>query len=94
MPTILRWGPYRAFFYSNEGGEPPHIHVRSGDFEAKFWLHDLSVDMFPEDGCLRVYGVGEDGVTAFTEYGIECLRQIIADERAAGDAPPQVKPTE
>jgi hypothetical protein len=38
--------------------------------------------------------LGEDGVTAFTEYGIECLRQIIADERAAGDAPPQVKPTE
>ena len=43
MPTVLRWGPYRAFFYSNERGEPPHIHVRSGDFEAKFWLHDLSV---------------------------------------------------
>jgi hypothetical protein len=43
MPTVLRWGPYRAFFYPNERGEPPHIHVRSGDFEAKFWLHDLSV---------------------------------------------------
>ena len=43
MPTVLRWGPYRAFFYSNEGGEPPHIHVRAGDFEAKFWLHDLSI---------------------------------------------------
>jgi hypothetical protein len=56
-------------------------------------LHDLSVDMFPEDGCLRVYGVGEDGVTAFTEYGIECLRQIIADQRAAGKAPPEVNPT-
>jgi hypothetical protein len=41
MPTVLRWGPYRAFSYSNERGEPPHIHVRSGDFEAKFWLHDL-----------------------------------------------------
>jgi hypothetical protein len=58
--------------------------------EDEDWLHDLSVDMFPEDGCLRVYGVGEDGVTAFTEYGIECLRQIIADQRAAGNAPPEV----
>jgi hypothetical protein len=29
---------------------------------------------------------------SFTEYGIECLRQTIADERAAGHAPPQVKP--
>ena len=53
-----------------------------------------SIDMFPEDGCLRVYGVGEDGVTAFTKDGIECLQQIIADERTARRAPPQVKPTE
>ena len=43
MPTVLRWGPYRAFFYSNENGEPAHVHVRSGNMEAKFWLHDLSV---------------------------------------------------
>jgi Domain of unknown function (DUF4160) len=43
VPTVLRWGPYRAFFYSNEGGEPAHVHVRMGDKEAKFWLHDLSV---------------------------------------------------
>ena len=62
--------------------------------EDEHWLHELSIDMFPEDGCLHVYGVGEHGVTAFTEYGIECLRQIIADERAAGRAPPQVKSTE
>ena len=62
--------------------------------EDEDWLYELSIDMFPEDGCLRVYGVGEDGVTAFTRDGIECLQQIIADERAAGRAPPQVKPIE
>ena len=50
--------------------------------------------MFPEDGCLHVYGVGEDGVTAFTEYGIECLKQIIADERAAGRAPRPLSPAQ
>jgi Domain of unknown function (DUF4160) len=43
MPTVLRWGPYRAYFYSNERGEPAHVHVRAGDREAKFWLHDLAV---------------------------------------------------
>lgn len=43
MPTVLRWGPYRAFFYSADGNEPPHVHVRNGDKEAKFWLRDLSV---------------------------------------------------
>jgi len=62
--------------------------------EDELWLHELSIDMFPEDGCLRVYGVGEDGVTAFTRDGIECLQQIIANERAARRAPPQVQPTE
>ena len=45
--------------------------------------------MFPEDGCLHVYGVGEDGVTAFTQDGIDNLKQIIADEREAGKAPPR-----
>jgi hypothetical protein len=49
--------------------------------------------MFAEDGCLRAYGVGEDGVTAFTEYGIECLKQIIADEKADGRAPPPIRST-
>jgi hypothetical protein len=48
--------------------------------------------LFPEEGCLWVYGVGEDGVPAFTKDGIENLRQIIADERSAGPTPPQVKP--
>jgi len=60
--------------------------------EDEDWLYDLSIDMFPEDGCLRVYGIGEDGVTAFTKYGIECLREIIADKRKTGYAPPEGKP--
>ena len=38
MPTILRIGPHRFFFYSNEGNEPMHIHVESGNATAKFWL--------------------------------------------------------
>jgi hypothetical protein len=62
--------------------------------EDEDWLHELSIDMFPEDGRLSVYGVDEDGVTAFTEYGIECLKQIIADERAAGRARAKIQPTQ
>ena len=60
--------------------------------EDEDWLHELSIDMFPEDGHLWVYGVGEDGVSAFTEDGIENLRQIIVDEQTAGRAPPRIKP--
>ena len=51
--------------------------------EDEDWIFDLSINMFPEDGCLWVHGVGEDGVPAFTRDGIENLRQIIADARAA-----------
>jgi hypothetical protein len=61
--------------------------------EDEDWLHELSISMLAEDGCLHVYGIGDDGVTAFTQYGIECLQQMIADQRAAVNAPPQVKST-
>jgi hypothetical protein len=29
IPTVLKEGKYRFFFFSNEGTEPPHIHVES-----------------------------------------------------------------
>ena len=38
MPTVLRIGPYRFFFYSNENSEPPHIHVENDEKVAKYWL--------------------------------------------------------
>ena len=61
--------------------------------EDEEWLWDLQIYLEPEDGRLWVYGVGENGVPAFTDYGIECLEQIIADGRAAGRAPPKIKST-
>jgi hypothetical protein len=56
--------------------------------ENENWIFDLSIDMFPEDGCLWVHGVGEDGVPASIRDGIENLRQIIANARAADRGPP------
>ena len=38
MPTVLRSGPYRFYFYSSDGGEPPRVHVARDELEAKFWL--------------------------------------------------------
>jgi hypothetical protein len=38
MPTVLRSGPYRFFFYAGDREEPPHVHVERDDCEAKFWL--------------------------------------------------------
>jgi len=38
MPTVLRRGPYRFFFYSSDRAEPPHVHVERDENLAKFWL--------------------------------------------------------
>jgi hypothetical protein len=41
MPTVARIGPYRLFFYSADGVEPPHIHVERDAAIAKYWLSPL-----------------------------------------------------
>ena len=43
MPTVRRIGSARLYFYSNEGTEPPHVHVEQGDGVAKFWLLPVSL---------------------------------------------------
>jgi hypothetical protein len=43
MPTVRRVGKARFFFYSNEGAEPPHIHVEQAGAVAKFWLEPVSL---------------------------------------------------
>ena len=40
-------------------------------------LHEVSLDMEPEDGVLWIYGVGGEEVLAFTAFGIENLRDLI-----------------
>jgi hypothetical protein len=42
VPTVLRDGPYRFFFYAGEDrAEPPHVHVERDNLRAKFWLETL-----------------------------------------------------
>ena len=41
MPTVLRVGPYRFFFYSGDRNEPRHIHVDRDADRAKFWLEPV-----------------------------------------------------
>lgn len=43
MPTVLRIKGVRFFFFSNEGNEPIHIHVETGDKYAKFWLEPIAL---------------------------------------------------
>lgn len=42
MPSVLRVGSYRFFFYSADGQEPPHVHVARDRAKAKFWLEPVA----------------------------------------------------
>jgi hypothetical protein len=43
MPTVLRSGPYRLYFYSHEPDEPPHVHIDRDDQSCKFWIEPVAL---------------------------------------------------
>lgn len=43
MPTVLKIGPHRLYFFSREDQEPPHIHVETAENAAKFWLSPVEL---------------------------------------------------
>lgn len=45
--------------------------------EDEDWLRDVTNEMEIEDGVIWVYGFGEDGVQAFTDFGIENLIELV-----------------
>ena len=45
--------------------------------EDEDWISDVANEMDIEDGVIWVYGVGEDGMMAFTDFGIENLVDLI-----------------
>jgi hypothetical protein len=51
-PTVFRERGYRFFFFSREEASP-HIHVYSGDGEAKFWIE-------PDVELARYYGYSQN----------------------------------
>jgi hypothetical protein len=44
-------------------------------------LWDLAVNMEPEDGCLWIYGIDQQEMLAFTDRGLECLQELLAEHR-------------
>jgi hypothetical protein len=45
--------------------------------EDEDWLADISIEMDPEDGRLAVWGLADESITAFTDFGVENLAQIV-----------------
>jgi hypothetical protein len=50
--------------------------------ENEAWLSDVANEMDLEDGPVWVCGPGDDGVMAFTNFGIETLVDLIKIHKA------------
>ena len=67
MPTVAQIGPYRFFFYSNEGDERPHIHVKREAKVAKF----------------RLDPVGLAAPGGFASHELRELERLVTEHRGA-----------
>jgi hypothetical protein len=50
--------------------------------EDEDWLHEISTEKDPEDGCLTVLGPGEEAITAFTRSGVDNLIELVEIHKA------------
>ena len=64
-PTVFRIGTYRFFFFSREE-DKKHVHIVSGDGEAKFWIE-------PEIKLAKSYG--------FNKKQLNKLHKFVQDRK-------------
>jgi hypothetical protein len=65
MPTVLRVGPCRFFFYAGDCNEPRHVHVEREDSTAKFWLDPVRLcrsGRFGRGEINRIQGLIEENL--------------------------------
>ena len=62
MPTVLRIGGFRFYFFSHEPNEPPHVHLDRGDATIKLWLDPVEV---AKSRGFRAHEIG--GIVAMVE---------------------------
>jgi hypothetical protein len=66
---------------SSQTNKEHHVHTiaRVAEMlgEDEHWLGDIANEMDREDGLIWVYGTGDEGVMAFTDFGIETLQNLI-----------------
>ncbi len=75
MPTVLRIGPYRFFFYAGDRDEPEHVHVERDDNVARFWLDPVELQRsggFGRSEIIRVLKLVDENkerlVRSWNEY--------------------------
>jgi hypothetical protein len=75
MPTVLRVGPYRFFFYPSDREEPQHVHVERDNRVAKFWINPVRLQSsggFARSEIAAIHGIivshREQLAEAWNEY--------------------------
>ena len=61
--------------------------------EDEDWLHEISIEMDPEDGCLTVLGTGDEAITAFTRSGVDNLIELVGDVQSQPQPAPSLHAT-
>jgi hypothetical protein len=63
--------------------------------EDEEWLDEISIQLDPEDGRLRVLGLGDEATTAFSPFGVDNLAELVQIHKAdPGLLPRRPKPRE
>ena len=66
---------------SSQANKEYHVHTiaRVAEMvgEDEDWHWDGANEMDQEDGLIWVYGAGDEGIRAFTDFGIETLQNLI-----------------
>ena len=74
MPTVLRIGAFRFYFYSHEPNEPPHVHVDRDEATSKLWLEVVEV---ARSRGFRAHEIG--GIVAMVEAHRDLLLEAWHD---------------
>jgi hypothetical protein len=78
VPTLLLVDGFRFYFFSNEGSEPPHVHVSKADAAAKLWLDPVEVayaDGFSPPELRRVTALAVENRAMFLARWNEYFRR-------------------
>ncbi len=78
MPTVLRAGSYRFFFYAGDREEPPHIHIEREDKVAKLWLDPIRLQEsggFSRSEIVRIHKL----VTAHEDSLLEAWNEYFSN---------------
>lgn len=78
MPSVLKMGPWRFFFYAGDRHEPPHVHVEREANKAKFWLDPVRLQNsggFNRSEITRIQRLVEEN----QEYLLRCWNEYFND---------------